>query len=403
MGHDQPDVVARDLIDVTLPVSQIIRGQDLLERPDDFKKPGTEKIIRDILFMSMLTGTLDAPVAVEVPGIGSGYRLGTGVKVMTGAAAGRQLYAMYEGGDIFSCDGRAEANIQRLRGVEPGDMVHVSNKAFLAFCYYYRHHVMDDPQFDFLRPAGRYIYPQHPVPLQSPLMGVSYSGQYEGKLLWVHHTHDASLWPPQGLVYKTAVEQAQGPEGARERFRLRWTQNAEHITPMVLPSGPDRAVTTWLIDYMPAIEQSLWDLIGWVEDGVDPAATTFDYVDGEVILPADAATRKGIQPVVAVSANGATRAEVNAGETVTLTVSAEVPPGAGRITRLEWDFDGTGTYPSDEKLDGTSTTLTASVTHTYATAGTFYATARVWSHRDGDPDAVFCQIANLASARIVVA
>ena len=72
----------------------------------------------------------------------------------------------------------------------------VDNRAFLAFNYYYRHHLSDDSLYDFLRVDGRPIFPQHEVPLQSPLMGVPYSGQYEGKLMWIHHTHDASLWPP---------------------------------------------------------------------------------------------------------------------------------------------------------------------------------------------------------------
>ena len=80
------------------------------------------------------------------------------------------------------------------------------------------------------------IYPQHPVPLMSPLMGVSYSGQYKGKLIWVHHTHDASLWPPQGVVYDGCGRaSAQGATGAAEKFRLRWTENAEHVPPMMIP------------------------------------------------------------------------------------------------------------------------------------------------------------------------
>ena len=43
---------------------------------------------------------------------------------------------------------------------------------------------------------------------------VAYSGQYEGKLLWVHHTHDASLWPSDGVVYPAQVVRAQGEEAA---------------------------------------------------------------------------------------------------------------------------------------------------------------------------------------------
>src|SRR3546814_17182819 len=108
---------------------------------------------------------------------------------------------------------------------------------------------------DFLRLGGEALYPQHGVSLAAPLMGAPYSEQDEGRRLWIHRTHDAALWPPQGIIYKQAVEAAQGPEKAREKFRLQWTENAEHVTPLLLPTNPARATTTWLLDYMPSIEQ----------------------------------------------------------------------------------------------------------------------------------------------------
>src|ERR1700734_4500247 len=122
---------------------------------------------------------------------------------------------------------------------------------------------MDDPQFDFLRVDGRPVFAQHPLADLSSMMGVCYSGQFKGKLLWVHHTHDSSLWPPQGVIYEEATIRAQGPQRAKERFCLRWTENAEHISPSFLPTSLKRATSTWLIDYMPIIEQSLVDLCDW--------------------------------------------------------------------------------------------------------------------------------------------
>ena len=100
----------------------------------------------------------------------------------------------------------------------------------------------------------------------SPLMGQAYSGRYEGKLIWLHHTHHSSLWPPQGVIYESAVLGAQGESGAAERFRLRWTENAEHGPAMMVPSKPGRASNTWLINFRGLIEQSLRDLVAWVED-----------------------------------------------------------------------------------------------------------------------------------------
>ena len=49
--------------------------------------------------------------------------------------------------------------------------------------------------------------------------------------MWVHHTHDASLWPMQGIGMKNNVEKEYGKEEAHKRFRLRWTENAEHVPP----------------------------------------------------------------------------------------------------------------------------------------------------------------------------
>ncbi len=128
------------------------------------------------------------------------------------------------------------------------------------------------------------------------------------------------------------------------------------------------------------------------------------YEDGRVTLPTGAAERGGIQPVASVTANGAVRAEVDAGDTVTLEVHAEVPPEAGTIVDVEWDFDGSGTYPyRHEGVDGTATALTLSTIHTYDRPGTFFATARVTSHRTGDVDATLCRIETIAQSRVVVA
>ncbi|MEI8241604.1 MAG: DUF6159 family protein, partial [Actinomycetota bacterium] len=274
---------------------------------------------------------------------------------------------------------------------------------FLAFCYFARHHVMDDPQFDSLRLDGVPVYPQHEVPLMSPLMGVSYSGEFEGKCIWVHHTHDASLWPPQGIIYHQAVLAAQGEVGANERFRIRWTDNAEHIPPMMIPSKGPRAVNTWLVDYGPVIEQTMADLVDWVERGIEPAGTAYSYADGKVTLPTTAAERGGIQAVVKVSANGGSLASVKVGEPVSITAGAELPPNAGTIISLEWDFDGKGTYPlKDDSIDGSATSISRTVTQTYDAPGTYFVTALVHSHRAGDIAATSRRVPNLAQARVVV-
>jgi len=399
IGHDLPAAVDADVIDVVTTVSRVVTARDLLTDPE-FEAPEYMLIKTMAAIMAGEAG-MDTAYAIEVKGLSDGYRLGAGLQLRSGGAAGRQLYCIGTAGDLFSCDGHGEANLKRFEGVKVGDAIHVDNRKFLAFCYFHRHHVMDEAQFDSLRVDGTPIYQQHPIPLMSPLMGVSYTGHYAGKLLWIHHTHDSSLWPSQGIIYQGAVLLAQGAAGA-ENFRIQWTENAEHIPPTYLPNSSRRATATWLIDYFPVIEQGLADLIQWVEEGVAPPGTAFEYVDGRVKLPTSATERGGVQPVVAVSANGEIRAEVKAGEPVRLEVIAEVPPNAGTIISAEWDFDGWGSFPFHHDLDGSDTSVRLSTTHSYDAPGTYFATARVCSNREGKVDSQFRRLPNLASARIVV-
>jgi hypothetical protein len=402
IGFDAPGLVEDDILETDARVKRVLTARDFLEHPEQFGDDRYALYRTMVMLLGGMNG-LDLPVVVELEGVGNGYRLGCGLQFTSGKAAGRRLYCIQEIDELWLCDAAGEANLERFTGVEVGDTVHLDNRAFLAFCYYYRHHAMSDPAFDFLKVDGAPIYPQHPVPKQSPLMGVPYSGKYDGKLLWIHHTHDSSLWPPQGVVYREAVRRAQGEQGLRERFCQQWTQNAEHIPVAFAPSDPRRASTTWLVDYHPIIEQGLADLARWCEDGIRPAETVFDYTEGKITLPATARERGGVQPVVHVTVNGAVRAEVRAGEPVTVSAVVEVPAAGGGITRLEWDFDGTGIFPASEAVDGTATSATFATTHTYDTPGTHFVTARVASHRDGDVATPYRQLINVASARVVVA
>lgn len=401
VGRDQPGAVADDLIDVETTVVRTYVAKEVLEDPR-FQTPAFDQIRGLVAIFAGMHDMWDTPMVVELDGVTDGYRTGAGLRVTSGAVAGRSLYCLNGVGNVFLCDGAGEHSNQRFTGVVPGDRVQIDNRPFLAYCYYYRHHVLPFTEWQFLTLNGTPIYPQHELPEMSPFMGVHYSGQYEGKLMWVHHTHDASLWPPQGLGYKGAVERVYGFEGAAERFRLRWTENAEHVPPAMAAAQPGRANNTWLIDYQPVIEQCLVDLAAWVEEGVEPAGTAFAYTDGKVTLPDDATERGGIQAVVRVTADGAARAAVRVGEEVILAVHAAVPPGAGTIVAVRWDLDGSGTYPLSCEVDGTDAVIEHSITHRFDTPGTYFATALVESHRDGDVQASSRRIPNLASARIVV-
>jgi hypothetical protein len=401
VGFDQPELLAEDLIDIQTKVKRPVLAQEFLDDPE-FAGPEFDRTRSLATIFAGMHNMWDVPMALQLEDTPEGHIVGAGVEVTSGDAAGRQLYVLTGAKNVFLCDGEGEASNKRFTGVKAGDTIHLSNRAFLAYCYFYRHHLPPEAEFDFLRPDGNPLYQQYELPEVSPFMGVRHTGRYEGKLMWVHHTHDASLWPPQGLGFKANVEREYGVEGSREKFRLRWTENAEHVPPAMAASAPNRANTTWLVNYQPIIEQCLADLIAWVEDGVDPVDTAFEYRDGAIILPDTAAERRGIQPVVSVTADGAARAEVKVGQEVGLSVHAEAPPGAGTIISVQWDFDGSGSYPESAKVDGTQTAVTLSTTHKYDVPCTYFVTALVESHRDGDVSATSRRISNLASARIVV-
>jgi len=401
VGYDQPELVNDDLIDMDSTVTRILTAQDF--RDDPSLQGAQYRLIGKQAMTLAGTRGFDLPIALEIAGASAGYQLGANIQVTSGKAAGRSLYVMFSAGDLMVCDGAGENSNLRFTDVEPGDAVHFSNRAFLAHCYYSRHHLTDEPKWDFMRVDSKPIYPQHDLPLQSPFMGVAYTGQYEGKLMWVHHTHDASLWPPEGIIYGPQVQRSQGQDAAAGKFRLRWTENAEHVPPDLVPSMPNRKSNTWLIDYMPIIEQSLVDLAAWIEQGIEPPGTNFDFRDGKVILPPTAKERRGIQPVVHVTANGGVRAEVRAGQPVTLAVHAETPPGAGGIIAVAWDVDGSGKYPLvHDGLDGSASAVDLTRTHSWNTPGTYFATCLVHSHVNGDPSASSRRLPNLASARVIV-
>ena len=402
VGHDQPQFISQDVINRPAKVRRVLTGRDIVEG-EQFADDQYQNLRFLVMIIAGSAGALDQPLALELEDVGAGYRLGTGIRINSGEAAGRQLYCAGFAGNVFYCDGEGEANLQRFAGVKVGDEVQVDNRKFLAYCYFARHHLMDDVQFDAFRVDGAPIYPQHPVPLQSALMGVGYSGQYQGKLMWVHHTHDSSLWPPQGVIYRDAVLGAQGEAAARERFRLRWIENAEHGPSAIVPARANRASNTWLIDYMPFIEQSVADLMDWVEKGIDPASTAFEYRDSRVILPTDAAARGGIQPVIAVTANGEERVQVAIGEAVRFDLRAAVPPGAGTLVSAEWDFDGSGAFAQKQaEVSGEAAAVQLSTSHSFDKAGEYFVTGRVRSHRTGDTQAVSRHIENVAQVRVSV-
>jgi hypothetical protein len=345
----------------------------------------------------------DAVLAVEVDGL-RGNPLGARVEIVDGAGAGRALYCNSFVDDVLFADAAGETGIIRFAGVLPGDRIRLDNRAFLAFCHYHRHHVaFDEPGYASLLVDGVPMYPQRPAILGSAFVGSAKAATYTGKMLWAQHTHDASVWPGAIVPYDRAVREALGDDAA-QRWCLRYTEHAENLPPVMIGGSGTSSALARFVDWRGQVEQGLADVVDWVERGATPAATHYRYEDSRLVLPATAAERGGIQPVVTLTANGGSRADVERGEPVDLEVDAGVADGQGFVILVEWDPEGTGTWiPAEVALDGTATHVTRRLEHAYAEPGMRIAGVRVTSHRTGDVEATFGRIVNLAQARVVVA
>jgi hypothetical protein len=296
-----------------------------------------------------------------------------------------------------------------FEGLTAGDTIAVDNRSFLAFCHYARHHVSSAPEFDTYRLDGATIYPQHPAQSLSALFGGpyhdrEYTGSFHGKVIVLQHTLDSTAWPSAAVGYAVLAEKELGDQ-LDERFRLWWIDHAEHYDASHVPPGPVPVATTRLLDTHGLVGQGLRDLIAWVEDATPPAPSTGAEYDeqGHLRLARTAGERGGIQPLVAATANGGLRAEVAPGDVVSFRVSAECPPGSGRITRLEWDFEGGGVW-ADLPLDTTASEslVEREVLHTFHAPGTYFCSVRATAHRDGDPETDSRLLTNLARVRVVV-
>jgi hypothetical protein len=246
---------------------------------------------------------------------------------------------------------------------------------------------------------GEPIYPQRKV-LIGPIgalngAGSLQNGRFKGKMIALESLMDIDALPWQADWYRTKVKEALGKR-LDDEFRLYFIDHAQH-TP---PAGQVAQART--VSYQGALEQALRDVSAWVEKGVQPPASSgYKVVDAQVEVQQKAESRKGIQPVVEVKVNGGVRAEVAAGQPVTLSATIEVPRSTGKVVAVEWNFDGDGRYVPAE-LGGIRPTVSVKATHAYSQPGTYFPVLRATSQREGDPKSQFGRIQNLDSARVIV-
>lgn len=320
--------------------------------------------------------------------------------VLSGAGAGASLPVDRTEGNkvrlIMTADPAAAAAIR------PGDAVRIDNSWALALQTYHRHQVPGDRAYygwdRFRKPDGAPAYPQRGVQI-GPFgtynsSGSVLDGKVNGKVLLLAALMDIDSFPWQADWYRKEIEKRLGDRFA-DNCAIWFIDNAHHENPLTaLQHGH-------VVSFGGALQQGLRDLARWVEEGVKPPETRYLVEDAQVLVPASASERGGIQPVVALAANDGARADIALGETVTFAATIEVPQGQGRVVSAQWDFEGAGDFPvrADIGLPAERVTLTA--THRYDTPGTRFPALRVASQRQGDPDTPYGRVENIALVRVV--
>jgi hypothetical protein len=345
----------------------------------------------------------DTPVAVVLDGVEPAPLVGAALHIVSGAASGRKLFCVATVGAAVL--GAADIT-ERFEDVAPGDEILVDNREYLAYAYFHRYQVRADaPEYRQFQVDGRPVYPQRADFSRSGLLsGANATGKFEGKMIVVQNAHDAACWPNAAIAFRREVQAHLG-DRLVDQYRLWFNEHAAHLPGSLNPVSAPPVPTTRLIDYAGTLEQALTDLMAWVEDGVAPPADTGYTLDDDqrFTLAPTASERGGVQPVVEAAANGGARAEVTVGESVSLSMRATTPPGGGTITRVEWDYDGTGAFPFEhDNVDGSACDVTFETTHAFAEPGTYFPCVRVTSHRKGDRAAEHGRLVNLGRVRVVV-
>ncbi len=304
-------------------------------------------------------------------------------------------------------------------GITPGTAVRLDNSWLLALQYYSRHQIPTPREYgwdQYLR-AGEALYPQRKVliglRLNAGSAGSVANGQFSGKMIMVESLLDVLAYPWSADWYRKQAQASLGSK-ASDNYRLWYMDNADH--------GPDLSGYTagvgfegipnasdHIVGYLGEVQQALLDLDAWVEKGTVPPASTSYHIDddNQVQVARTADQRNGVQPVVTLTVAGprslrGDKAETPIGRPITFYAKAQTPPMAGKIVKVEWDFEGVGRFTTSKRPIHISPEVSLHENHAFNKPGTYFPVVRVTSQRDGDASTPFGLIQNLASARVVV-
>jgi hypothetical protein len=410
LGANPPESLKRARVQLKTRVKRVITTEDAaaagLRPPSQAYSGSTGDLATAWRNYQNQWGSRAFPVAFELESVPSDVSNleGAGIIIQPAAGAAGRVSVGGVHGDILSILFTPVSGTQAsiTSSVRIGDEVTIDNSDVLAMQTYHRHCV-PPPEFygwnQFRGPDGKALLPQRPR-LIGPMFAVAaggalQTGRFRGKMIVVQSMMDEDALPWNADWYRSKVREHLGVR-FHENYRIYFTDCALHVSD-VTQASPTRTVS-----YRGTLHQALRDLSAWVEHGVSPPeSTNYRVDDAQVLLPPTAADRKGIQLVVALTANGKPRADVRVGQAVEFVGVLEAPPKAGAVVAAEWDFDGSGNY-------GTSNEFTPAQrvevhrSHSFSAPGTYFVTLRGASQRRGDASTPYARIYNLARTRVVV-
>jgi hypothetical protein len=221
-----------------------------------------------------------------------------------------------------------------LDGLKVGGKVRINNRFILAMYFYPRYsNLPGGRSYDQYRNAdGSAKYPQRQnIKLLSygnyrTMGGRIETGAIKTKVMIIEGRGDNLSWPLFNASYAQSIQRTLGIAKADQMMRFYLHDNGRHAV-----GGGEPGV--W--------QQSMQDMMAWVEKGVvPPPSTSYTIRNGQVIPPDNAAARHGLQPVMGLTVNGGARAVVGANQPVNLVARLEMPPKTGQIVQYGWTIAG---------------------------------------------------------------
>ncbi len=366
-----------------------------------------------VQYDSTVTGLVGNPASgLLLASVPTGDLDGADLNVLSGPEAGQTVPIGNVTGNTLTFGPLANPAVTSQ--ITAGTSVELDNSWLIALQYYQRHQVPTPDEYgwnQYRGPNGQPLEPQRPI-LVGPLLAASTagsvaSGHFYGKMIMLESTMDVQAYPWSADWYSKQAQAALGSSFGNS-FRLWYMDNADHD-----PEGPAATdAADHIVSYTGEFQQALLDLDAWVAHRAQPPASTNYSIDAnnQVQLAATAVRRHGVQPVVTltartrawVHASPGQRIYVAAGQPVTFSMDAQVPPGAGKIVKVEWDFEGTGSFTVTSALTRIGPRVRLHETYTFTNPGTYFPVVRVTSQRYGNTTTPYGLVQNLASIRVIV-